>query len=209
MDGVISDTQSLHANIESEVLARWGIQRTPAEITRHYAGVKDDEMFQEIFSQHRIADSFEKAIQIKWELMDRAGSKAIIAIPGVIVLIDRLKKNGFRLALASSSKRAFIDVVLSTLNLIKEFEVIVSGDEVRRGKPDPAIFLLAAKALNVSPGDCLVIEDGLRGMEAARRAGMRCIGFDRDAVLGETPAELMVRDLKQISLRVIQQLDKK
>jgi HAD superfamily hydrolase (TIGR01509 family) len=87
-------------------------------------------------------------------------------------LIVGLKMRGFPLALASSSPRAVVDAMLEELGLAGSLDVVVTGDDVDRGKPDPDIFLLAARRLGVDPAECLVFEDSLHGIKAARTAGM-------------------------------------
>ena len=84
---------------------------------------------------------------------------------------------GYPLAVASASNLTYVQSVLITLGVKNNFRYIVSGDMVSRGKPDPESFLLAASKIKVKPKNCLVIEDGLSGMEAAKRGGMYCIGL--------------------------------
>ena len=88
--------------------------------------------------------------------------------------------------IGSSTERANLDLLLDLMDLRRFFAAIVSGEEVAEGKPDPAIFLLAAKRLGVAPGECLVIEDAPVGIEAARRASMRVL-----AVVTTNPPEAL------------------
>jgi beta-phosphoglucomutase len=94
--------------------------------------------------------------------------------PGVKEMIQDIRASGIKVALASSSKNA--DTVLTLLNIKNLFDVIVDGTMITHTKPDPEIFLLAAKKLNISPSECLVFEDAEAGVEAAIAAGMKCIG---------------------------------
>jgi beta-phosphoglucomutase-like phosphatase (HAD superfamily) len=87
-----------------------------------------------------------------------------------------LRRDGWKQALASSAPQPNIDAALSALDLGRLLDAVVSADEVGRGKPDPAIFLEAARRLGLPPGRCVVVEDAPAGIEAARRAGMRSIG---------------------------------
>ena len=109
--------------------------------------------------------------------------------PGVKKLILDLKNQGVRVALASSSKNA--DTVIRQLKIEKEFEVVVDGKMVVHSKPDPEIFLLAAKRLGVEPPSCVVFEDAEAGVEAALRAGMKCVGVGSAEQLGN--ANLIVK----------------
>lgn len=94
--------------------------------------------------------------------------------PGVLDLLDRLRAEGVKLALCSSSRNA--PLVLERLGLGPRFDTVVSGADIRRAKPDPEIFLLAAQRLRVPPFHCVVFEDAESGVQAARAAGMKCIG---------------------------------
>ena len=84
------------------------------------------------------------------------------------------------LGIASSAPINFIETVLSKLGLKEKFEVITSAEEVKYGKPNPEIFLLAAKKLNVNPQECVVIEDAEGGMTGAKKANMKCIGLVKE-----------------------------
>src|SRR5207244_8549464 len=97
--------------------------------------------------------------------------------PGVRELIAAARAAGKRLALASSSKRAWIDATLSALALDDVFEAIVAGEEVATGKPAPDIYLEAARRIGVAPERCIAIEDSPKGVVSANAAGMYVIGL--------------------------------
>ena len=90
--------------------------------------------------------------------------------------------------------------MLTKLDLKEKFTAIASSYELEKGKPAPDIFLLAARRLNVAPEYCLVVEDGLNGMIAAKAAGMACVGLVRDNTGLDYPADLLVKDLGDKSI---------
>lgn len=96
----------------------------------------------------------------------------IIAKPGLHSLLDYLDKKGIKKAVATSSEREIADFYLEISGLTGRFDAVVSGDDVRKSKPDPRIFLLAAEKVGVEPRDCAVLEDSFSGIEAAYRGGM-------------------------------------
>lgn len=96
-------------------------------------------------------------------------------LPGVRSLVEGLAKKGGRLAIGSSTERANIKMILETTGLESFFQAIVSSEDVSVGKPEPDVFLLAARRLDVPPDRCVVIEDAMVGIEAALRAGMKCL----------------------------------
>lgn len=205
MDGVISDTQGLHAEVEEELLKKYGVTMSADEITEKYAGVSDKEFFERAFKGHRMPpNDITIIIAEKWDEMVALAENNIRPIPGAIELISELKRQKFKLGVASASPVKFIDLVLSKLKLKEEFDVITSGDEVERGKPDPDIFLLTAKKLGVRPKECVVIEDGINGMIAAKRAGMKCVGLVKNE--GSYPADLIVNEFKELTIEKIKNL---
>jgi beta-phosphoglucomutase len=97
-----------------------------------------------------------------------------------------LKENGIRIALGSASKNAAL--IIKNLKLADYFEAIVDGNSVSKAKPDPEVFLLAAEELGIEPQYCVVFEDAKAGVEAAKNAGMLCIGVGSMNILGEADA---------------------
>lgn len=101
--------------------------------------------------------------------------------PGVKDFIEKLRQNGIKVALGSASKNAMI--ILDNLKLTGYFDTIVDGNKVTRAKPDPEVFLLAAMEMRIAPGNCVVFEDAQAGIEAAKNAGMYCIGIGSELQL--------------------------
>jgi beta-phosphoglucomutase-like phosphatase (HAD superfamily) len=96
--------------------------------------------------------------------------------------------------------------VLQKLNVFDKFSSIVTGDMVQKGKPDPAIFLLAASNIGVDPNDCLVIEDGISGMIAAKLGGMKCIGLVKNIDFDKYPTQNQVLSLSYITKEYLENL---
>lgn len=117
-------------------------------------------------------------------------------LPGAKELLIDLKKKGIKIALASSSKNA--RTVLKKIKLEETFDAVVEGHDLNRGKPDPQIFLLAARRLGKNPKECVVVEDAQAGIEAAKRAGMCAIGIGRADTLND--ADLVVRGLNRLTV---------
>src|SRR3954452_16216043 len=134
------------------------------------------------------------------------------AFPDAVRLATAMRAAGIRLALASSSKNvaAMLRQLAQPngLPLLTLFEADLSGVDVPRGKPDPDLFLLAAKALHLPPEACLVIEDAPAGIQAARAGGMMGLGIARlgdEALLGTAGADLVVTSLDQIDVTALAQ----
>ena len=161
-----------------------------------------------------VADAAERSVDYaskKQALIERLIEQGQFkAFPDAVRFAVALRAAGLRLALASSSKNVAAMLRRLTMpdggTLLSIFEADLSGADVPRGKPDPALFLLAARALNVPPAQCLVIEDAPAGIEAARAGGMASLGIARlgdEALLHAAAADLVVTSLDQVDVAAI------
>ena len=123
-------------------------------------------------------------------------------LAGSTRILRDLQYKGVKLALCSSSKNA--QTILERLDGRDFFDVIIDGHDITATKPDPQIFLLAAEKLGVRPSECVVFEDAESGIEAAKRAGMRCVGIGDHNRLGK--AEIVVKNLDEITTEEILRL---
>ncbi|SDY22960.1 beta-phosphoglucomutase [Tindallia californiensis] len=117
-------------------------------------------------------------------------------LPGVLNFLIKAKERKYKIALASSSKNA--KTILYHLNLENYFDYIADGNMVQESKPDPEIFLLASDGIQCSPNSCLVFEDALSGIQAAKSAGMLVIGVGKSTVL--TTADLVISGFNNFKL---------
>lgn len=177
MDGVIIDSEPLHFESDRMVMREFGVELTDEELNR-FVGVANPQMWAELKDKYNINLTIDELLERqhanKLKLLEES---QLETISGIDELISDLQKKGIAIALASSSSREFIELVLKKLGIIDCFQVIVSGDDVEKGKPEPDIFLKAAELLKVSPENCIVLEDSEHGVNAAKKAGMKCIGF--------------------------------
>ena len=120
-------------------------------------------------------------------------------LPGSLDLIQELKQAGIKIALGSASKNT--PIILERLKLENTFDAIADGNIVSKAKPDPEVFLIAARMLNVNPEECIVIEDAIAGIRAAKTAGMRCIGIGSARRLTEAP--YVVSGLNKLDLKLL------
>src|SRR3989339_82799 len=153
LDGTLSDTNKIQSAAEAEILNRYGVKISAAEIERRFSGVKTSEFFRELLRGQDL--DIDGIIEEKWKKVINLAGKNARPIPGALELVEYFGGAGYGLALASSSRQEYIMAVLNKLGLVHKFKTITSGDEVERGKPDPAIFLLAAQKMNARPEECL------------------------------------------------------
>jgi beta-phosphoglucomutase len=117
-------------------------------------------------------------------------------------LIRGLKELGFKLAIASSTPRVNIEFAIEQLKMADLFDGFVGAEDVTRGKPDPEVFLKAAQKVGVPPERCVVFEDAVAGVIAAKRGGMKCVAVtttNPSSALEEAGADLVVDSLSELT----------
>ena len=206
MDGLLIDSEPLWRLAEREVFATVGLELTD-EDCRRTTGLRSDEVVDYWYERHPW--SGEPCSEVHRRLDARVTE--LIAergrtMPGARRAIRLLRGAGLRLALASSSSRELIGVVLDTLGLDEVFEVVASGAEEARGKPDPAVYLTTVNRLRVSAGECLAFEDSVAGVRAARGAGIFTIAVPAPHDIddpGFDAADLKLRSLEEFRLSIL------
>ena len=175
MDGVIFDTERLYMRCCVEVGEELGLQNVE-EVCKKCIGISSagtDIIMTENFGEGFSAEEFKKSVGEHFVKYFKDGKHLIKT--GVPEILEYLKANGFKVALASSTVKSAVERELESAGLIQYFDELVCGDMVSKSKPEPDIFLEAAKRINSTPDECIVIEDSLNGIRAAYSAGMKAI----------------------------------
>lgn len=198
LDGVLVDTAKYHY-LAWDVIAKQQGLFFDEQLNEQLKGVSRQASLQIILDASGVnysATEKEKLLQQKNDIylsyIEQLGEGDVL--PGALNLIQSAKQQGIRIALGSASKNA--RVILQRTALLDYFDCIVDGLGVQQAKPDPEVFLLGAQGLAVDPAQCVVFEDSVAGVEAARRAGMRCVGVGEAALLGQ--ADLVVTSLEEV-----------
>jgi beta-phosphoglucomutase len=125
-------------------------------------------------------------------------------LPGCIEFLKELKTAGYRVAVGSASKNT--PMILERVGIANLFDAVADGNNVSKAKPDPEVFLKAAKMMGIEPGQCVVFEDAIAGVQAAINAGMIAIGLGSPSVL--TEAHLVISGLNEMSLEKLKRIEK-
>lgn len=199
LDGVIADSEPLSARVDDVVLEKYGIKMTPEE--KHNAfGRRKSEILGDVFeSRNKQVDMEELITQCRRVLLEMMAEE-LKPIKNSIELVKFLKDSGFEVAVATSSSSYKLENSLKKLGIEDMFEIKVSCDDVKRGKPDPEIFLKTAEKLKLEPEQCAVIEDSRFGVQSAKAAGMFTIGFRSPNSSGQdlSAADKVVDDLEEV-----------
>ncbi|MHB9130095.1 MAG: HAD family hydrolase [Armatimonadota bacterium] len=173
-DGVIVNSTAEHFYSFNKLGGEVGYTITEEQF-KHLFGRQNKDIFPILFGHPLSPEEIAHLSDRKEEIFREAIRAQITPLPGVCELVPALKSRGFHLAIGSSTPRANLDLILGTLNLLDCFDAIVSAEDVSRGKPDPQVFLCAAERLGVPPAHCVVLEDAVAGVEAAKRGGMKAL----------------------------------
>lgn len=173
MDGVLVDTAEFHYQAWVGVLSEYGIPFS-RQFFRDTFGMNNAGVLSNLLGDKLTPELLEEISGQKERRFREAVWGHAQPLPGVRTWLENLQADGFRQGIASSAPPANIDVLVDGLGLRARFGAIVSGFDLP-GKPDPTLFLEVARRLGVPPERCIVVEDAVAGVEAAKRAGMKCI----------------------------------
>jgi beta-phosphoglucomutase len=204
MDGVLVDTQKYHVGIYQQIAKIYGVELSKKDI-ESLGGVLKNEgaiIMCNVLGIDATKENADKLYFEKNEIYKQIirEKKSDLLMEGAIDLLEKLKTNNVKMALCSASSNAPEIIQLTGLDKYFDKEHIVNLKMVKNGKPNPEIFLKGAIILGVDPKDCVVYEDAINGIEAAKRAGMYSIGYNTNLdhsslTYGETPANRVVNSL--------------
>ena len=193
MDGTLIDSEEFHWISWRDTLAKEGITISREQFLASF-GQRNDSIISQWLGAATTPERIARVANAKEELYrDLVRTKGMQPLLGVASWLHRLHTQGWLQAIASSAPRLNIEVVLEALGAAHCFQGIVSAEDVRRGKPDPEVYLTAASRVAASPERCIVVEDAVAGVEGARRAGMRSIGVSHNGK--HLPADIVVQSL--------------
>lgn len=205
LDGVITNSVPLHFKAWKKMFAEYNVNFSFEDYKNKVDGRPRLEGAKAILtslSNEELLKASDKKQAYFLEFLETDG---VETFPSSVNLLKNMKKAKIKLACASSSKNA--GSIIKKTNLDKIFDINVSGQDFKMGKPHPEIFLTAAKRLNLSPEECVVFEDASSGVQAAINGNFFCVGIDRnnqkELLQG---ADIIVNDLSEISLEKIKEI---
>lgn len=206
MDGVIADTAPFHSLAWQELARQVGKSFSEHDFKQTF-GKRNPDIIAEKFGTGIAAQEVDRLSQQKEKTFRRLIRQRVKPFPGVLQLIHSLKAATWRMAVVSSTPIENIGLITRAVGIDNLFDIVISDGDVSHGKPDPEGFLLAADRLGVATGNCVVIEDAIAGVRAAKSAGMKCI-----AVTNTHPperlaeADLMVDSLVGVTVESLEAL---
>ena len=208
MDGVLLDSEPLHHQAINTVLAEEGHGEISLAEYSRYLGTTAEYTWDDLVHRYGLERPWQYYFQRSdAAILEQYRLHSVIA-PGVMTLLNFLKEEGLGLAVASSSLATWVEACLLALGIGDYFDVVVSGDMVSAGKPDPAIYLLASQMLGVPPPECFAVEDSPKGISAALAAGMLTIAVETPYTRGEATgaAQIQLRSLVEFDRSLFKQI---
>lgn len=177
MDGVLVDSIKVHMEAFAEYARRRGVT-VDTSIVMAMSGYGNDEIFEALFPREIVESVGAKRLGDEKEAIYREIYAPTLApMRGLVDFLDALMRHGVKLAVGTSAPKANLDFVLDGLGLRPYFDALVYSDMVTRSKPDPEIYLRATHDLGLAAEECLVFEDAIAGVEAARAAGVKVVAL--------------------------------
>jgi len=214
-DGVIADTEPLHLRAYQAVLEKEGIELGRDDYYAHYLGYDDVGLFQALAKDRGLSltpETIEEWVDQKSHIVEQMLSSGAILFPGAVDCV-RMLAGRVPLAVASGALEPEIDLVLRGAGVRDHFVAIASASDGVRGKPAPDLYLLAIAKLRartdaLDPASCIAIEDSHWGLEAARKAGLRCVAVTNTYPAAEltSAADLVVDRLSELTLSRIDEM---
>ena len=210
MDGVLVDTNSFHVQKWEALLTEYSIPFDRNGLPRQVLGPANDPTLRHFFGERITAEDRQRLSEELEARFRKAFAPHARPLAGVERLIAECRDQGVSLALASAAMSKNVNFILDALKLRPYFRAILTNDEITQSKPNPEIFVKAAQKLGVPPAECVVIEDSFAGIEAAERAGMKCVAvastFPAPELRARTQADLVVQTLEELNLQKLRQL---
>jgi beta-phosphoglucomutase len=195
LDGTLVDSEEFHWQSWQRALERDGVRVTRDQFKATF-GQRNDRILRGWLGAESSDERISRIAEAKEaEYRRLAEVHGLTPLPGAAEWLVRLHADGWKQAIASSAPRQNVEVMLHALQLERYFDAIVASEDVTRGKPDPQVFLAAAARVSVPPPRCIVVEDAAAGIEAAGRAGMRCIGVSQTTKLDADVSVTSLEDL--------------
>jgi len=205
MDGVVVETVQMHFQAWKRMFEERGKPFTFDEYKAKVDGIPRRDGARAILGDLPQSE-LDKACDVKQGyFLEFLEKEKVPAYAGTVALVKAIRASGRKAALISSSKN--LPRIIASAGVSDIWDSIVNGSEITKGKPDPQIFLMAAERLGTPPGKCVVVEDAVQGVEAAKRGGMKCVGIDRYGDPSRlSKADIVVSDLSEISIAEVDAL---
>jgi len=199
LDGVLADSEPLRYLTYSRLFEDLFDVELPETLPSEIIGHTEDQNFRYFLDMFGLDGNIEELKKQRAPLLMEIVQEQLMPAPGLFHLLEQLGSKGIPIGLATNSSRSYTQQILQKFNVQSEFSAIVTGEDVKQGKPAPEIYFKVAQELNAPALQCIVIEDSPKGILAAKQAGMRCIAITTSLKSEKLHgADLIINSLEQI-----------
>ncbi len=209
LDDLMVQSHLIHVKAWELELKKFGksFSDLPKEDIGKYLGMRVIDITKIIKKDLQLKTPIDQLYKERNEIFQTLIKKELKTTPGLRYSL-KLFKDKFKIALASSGTKVYINLVLEKFKIRDYFDVLVTGDDVKAGKPDPQTYLKACQKLDLKPDECLVLEDATKGIESAKRAGCFCFGVENKNTPSQdrSNADKIIPSLNALTLDMIKEL---
>lgn len=207
LDDTMVNSDPLHARAWEELLKDYGykFRDLPEHMRSGFIGMRVIDIVKEIADYLKLDTSPDYLYRKRIDVFLLIVENELQLMPGLLESLELLKKNNYKIAVASSGAKKYIELVLNKFSIKHYFDVVITGDDVTVGKPNPETYLVASEKLKVTPSQCLVLEDATKGIQSAKAAGCNCIAIKNPNVPPQTypEADLVLNSLYELTSDII------
>jgi len=210
VDGTMVNSEPLHVTSWDSALqlSSHGLMDLSDDFRATMAGKKPIVIAEGMVNELHLPVQPKELLDTKSSIFLEKVKTELEGMPGVVESVNRLHSDGYELAIGTSLDRDYINVVLARLGLVGSFKVIVTGDQIKNGKPDPETYLTVLSELGLGPRECVVLEDANSGIQSAKAAGAWCVAVEnKNAVPQDTrEADIVVYSLDEVTTELLRRL---
>ncbi len=207
LDGVVANTMEYHAKAWLAFCKKRGFKITRQLFFHYFTGRVNKEILEYLFKRKLTKAELKKFIAEKENLYRKLYRPHVKPVKGLLRFLSQLKKARIKIALGTAAPPENVKFILGATKTKKYFKNIVNATHIKLGKPNPEVYFKAAKKINAQPKNCIVFEDAMNGIKAARRAGMKVVAVATTHKARELKhADMVIKDFTKINIGKLQQL---
>jgi len=207
LDDLMVNSNPLHIEAWDILLSKFNykLDDLPKEFHSKFIGMRVIDISKEIIKALNLNVEIESFYKERINIFLELVREKVGAMSGLLNSLKLVKEKGLKIAIASSGTKEYIQLILSKFDINDYFDTVVSGDDVKIGKPDPETYLVIAKKLGFKAEECLVLEDATAGIESAKAAGCKCIAVRNPNTPPQnySKADKVINSLKDLTLNII------
>ena len=202
MDGLMIDSERLYFQAEEDMAKKFGVQLREETLWK-MMGTKPIEGLSIFVKDLKLPISAQEALDMRNKIMKKKLQTELEPMPGLFHILETFF-NRLKLAVCTGAQGEFLDIVVDQLKIRNKFNVLQSSDGIKKGKPEPEIYLKTCEKLSLSPKECIVLEDSGNGTTAGKRAGCRVIAIPSEYTQSQdfSAADFIASDLFQAELHI-------